>query len=364
MLHDRLRSPKYVLMVTNVYFPVIGGISTYVRDLADGLVDKGFKVRILIFPVKCLQLHRFIRWIIYLWFIAFILLRVFLLRMKGIVPVVHSHSASFCLLSAVTTKWLFGCKAMHTFHSPLDRKSWVLEKFTPFLDQVIYVSRATRELYRKFGVPTHPDEAVVPGCIRVSDFPVPSFEKRFSLQPPRILFVGRICKEKGVREAVEAVALMKEEAQIDIVGPAQTADQDKYLDDVKGMVERSEILKRRVRFLGMLTGDPLKQAYTQASIFVCPSVWEEPATIVIPEAMAAGIPVVAFDTGGLRERIRNGEDGLLVSKGDVKAFAQALDELLNDKERLEKMSRAARKRAETDFDREIMIDQYIELYQK
>lgn len=364
MLHGRLRNPKYVLNITNVYFPVIGGISTYVRDLANGLVDKSFKVEILVFPVKCLQLHRFIRWIIYLWFIAFILLRVFLLRMKRIIPVVHSHSASFCLVTAVMSKWLFGVKAFHTFHSPLEKRSWVLRKFTPFLDRVIYVSSATRELYRRFDVPPHPDEAIIPGGIRVSDFPVPFFEKRFSLQPPHIMFVGRICKEKGVREAVEAVALMKEEAQIDIVGLAQTADQKEYLDGVKGIVEKSEILKRRVHFLGKLTGDPLKQAYTRASIFICPSVWEEPAPMVIPEAMAAGIPVVAFDTGGLRERIRNEEDGLLVPNGNVEAFAQVLDALLRDKQRLEKMSRIARRRAETDFDLAVMVGQYIELYQK
>ena len=160
------------------------------------------------------------------------------------------------------------------------------------------------------------------------------------------------------------MALMKEEVQIDIVGFAQAAEQKQYLDNLKNIVEKSEILKHRVRFLGKLTGGPLRQAYSQASIFVCPSVWEEPATIVIPEAMAAGVPVVAFDTGGLRERIRNGQDGLLVSKGDVEALAQALGALVKDRERLEKMSRKARERAETDFDREIMVDHYIELYQK
>ena len=364
MSHDNLRDQKYVLMITNVFFPTIGGISTYVKDLADGLTDKDFKVEIIAFPRKFLQLNRLVSWTIYPGFIAFILLKILLLRTKGIMPVIHSHSASFCLFAAVSAKWLFGCKAIHTFHSPPNRTSWVLKKFTRSLDKVIYVSQATRDLYRKFGVPMHPNEAIVPGCIRVADFPAPFLEKRFSLQPPHILFVGRICKEKGVREAIQAVALMKEEVQIDIVGFAQAAEQKQYLDNLKNIVEKSEILKHRVRFLGKLTGGPLRQAYSQASIFVCPSVWEEPATIVIPEAMAAGVPVVAFDTGGLRERIRNGQDGLLVSKGDVEALAQALGALVKDRERLEKMSRKARERAETDFDREIMVDHYIELYQK
>jgi glycosyltransferase involved in cell wall biosynthesis len=84
--------------------------------------------------------------------------------------------------------------------------------------------------------------------------------------------------------------------------------------------------------------------------------------MVISEAMAAGLPVIAFDTGGLRERVRTGEDSLLIPKGDIKAFAEALDALCNNIERLEKMSRMARKHAEMEFDRSIMSQKYLEIY--
>jgi glycosyltransferase involved in cell wall biosynthesis len=356
------KKDKYILMVTNVYFPVIGGISTYIRDLSEGLIEKGWRTEITAFPMKWSQFNRIVRWALYIFFIMKVLFKVAQLRKEGISPFVHSHSASFCLLSAVMSKWMFACHTLHTFHSPIDRNSWILTKFTPFLDKVIYVSEATRNLYRKFSVPIHLNEAIIPGGIKVSKFKMPDFETRFSTYPLKILFVGRICKEKGVRELIEAVQLMNNEAMIEIVGAAQASEQIKYRDNLINMVNASDILKRRVNILGTLTGEPLQQLYEQASIFVCPSVWEEPAAIVIAEAMAAGVPVVAFDTGGLRERIHHDKDGLIVPKGDIAALARTLDEMITNIEKQKLMGTAARRRSEKDFDRSIMIQKYIDLY--
>ncbi len=84
-------------------------------------------------------------------------------------------------------------------------------------------------------------------------------------------------------------------------------------------------------------------------VLVVPSSGEDATPRVVLEAFSAGIPVVAFDAGGLREIVRHGEDGVLVPAGNVTELAAQLQALALAPERLEYLSRNARRRWLTDF---------------
>ena len=71
--------------------------------------------------------------------------------------------------------------------------------------------------------------------------------------------------------------------------------------------------------------------------------------MIVLEAFARGVPVVATDVGGTPELVRHGTDGLLVPPNDAAALARALHELLDDPARARAMGKAARERAVTDF---------------
>jgi glycosyltransferase involved in cell wall biosynthesis len=103
----------------------------------------------------------------------------------------------------------------------------------------------------------------------------------------------------------------------------------------------------RVRFRGPLTGAELDRAYAAADVLVLPS-HAETYGMVVTEALARGVPVIATDVGGVSEALGHGEDGdrpgLLVPPGDSVAFGAALRRWLGDAELRERLRRAARER--------------------
>ncbi len=90
------------------------------------------------------------------------------------------------------------------------------------------------------------------------------------------------------------------------------------------------------------------------NVVAVPSV-SEGTPLVVLEAMAAGVPVVASRVGGIPDQIRPGREGILVPPGDPKALSEALLGLLRDPERARRMGEAGRLRAATEFSHENMV---------
>ena len=81
------------------------------------------------------------------------------------------------------------------------------------------------------------------------------------------------------------------------------------------------------------------------------------------EALAAGTPVIGFDTGGCADLIRSGENGLLVEVGDSAGLARALHTLLMDQASMQAMGRCARERICSQTDESIVAAAYLQVYQ-
>ncbi|MCY4146765.1 MAG: glycosyltransferase family 1 protein [Chloroflexi bacterium] len=101
-----------------------------------------------------------------------------------------------------------------------------------------------------------------------------------------------------------------------------------------------------VTFMGYLRGDRLASAYASADIFVFPSRLETFGLVVV-EAMAAGLPVVAARVGGVTEVVREGSNGYTFASGDTSGLAQGIHAIAKDRETLRWMGRQARAYAET-----------------
>jgi glycosyltransferase involved in cell wall biosynthesis len=105
----------------------------------------------------------------------------------------------------------------------------------------------------------------------------------------------------------------------------------------------------RVRWLGMLSRNTLRQFYRSADLYVWPAV-KEAYGIAPLEAQAAGLPVVAGYNEGLAGIVADGETGLLARQGDAAGFAAALRALISDAPRRARMSEAALLRTARDHD--------------
>jgi glycosyltransferase involved in cell wall biosynthesis len=98
--------------------------------------------------------------------------------------------------------------------------------------------------------------------------------------------------------------------------------------------------------MGYMTGEPLSQAYASADLFVFPSAMEAYG-LVVTEAMAAGLPVVASRVGGVCDVVEEGVNGYTFNVGDVSALIEGVRKIAGDRAKMEQMSIAARAFAET-----------------
>ena len=147
----------------------------------------------------------------------------------------------------------------------------------------------------------------------------------------RLLYVGRVSKEKDLDVLVQAFRELRREkvpVQLSIVGhgPYSTAL-------AKQLPEAC--------FTGYLTGETLARAYASADLFVFPSTTDTFGNVII-EAQAAGLPVIVADEGGPAELVREGETGLITKARDAADFARAIRRLTGDEALRRQMGAAAR----------------------
>lgn len=166
--------------------------------------------------------------------------------------------------------------------------------------------------------------------------------ERRSGSPARLVFVGRLARQKGLDLLLEAVArLPGREAALDIVGDGPERER------LEGLAASREA-GCPVRFLGWRSGDDLVACYQSADVFVVPSRDEGMPNTVL-EAMACGLPVVGSRISGIEEAVRDGETGLLFPPGDVGALADTIARLMADGGERARMGAAARDRVRGAF---------------
>jgi len=140
-----------------------------------------------------------------------------------------------------------------------------------------------------------------------------------------VLFVGRLEYEKGVQTIIEAAPRV-----IDQLPHTRflVAGHGTYEDDLRKQVATLG-LSHSFEFLGFVEESEMSALYQQASLLVAPSIYE-PFGLVVLEAMACGIPVVVGDTGGLRELVQHGENGLRIPPERVRLLSFTIIRVLTD----------------------------------
>ncbi len=198
----------------------------------------------------------------------------------------------------------------------------------------VAVSDAAAEIVRR-RMGTTP--RVVPNGVEVARFadaiPARAPEGR------RLLFVGRLERRKGFAVAVAAFAEMarrERDLHLIVVGEGPERAAVEQLDPG---------VRARVRMLGRVSDEELPGWYASADLFLAPATGQESFGIVLVEAMAAGVPVVASDVAGYRAVLDGGRAGLLVPPGSPEALAAGASRLLADATLRARLRRGGRRRA-------------------
>lgn len=160
----------------------------------------------------------------------------------------------------------------------------------------------------------------------------------------RLLFCGRFVEKKGLLDALAAVKLVRGEGmdlEFRVVGDGPMRE------EAEGFVE-DNFLSPYVHFLGMIDHNAYKKELYGAQLLIAPSRVAEDgdteggAPTVLLEAQASGLPVLSTTHADIPEYVVNGEGGILVGEGDVKALATALTSLIRRPQELRKMGKLGR----------------------
>jgi N-acetyl-alpha-D-glucosaminyl L-malate synthase BshA len=201
---------------------------------------------------------------------------------------------------------------------------------------------------------------VIPNFVDTARFrldPCPKMRARFAPHGERILtHISNFRPVKRVEDVVRIFERVRREiaAKLLLVGDGPDRPRASQLAERLGV-------SQDVISLGLESN--VEEFLCTSDVFLLPSA-EEGFGLAALEAMAAGVPVVATDYGGLPECVANGETGFLHEVGDVEAMAASALRLATDCDLRKKMSRAARQRAVTRFATDAVIAQYEAFYER
>jgi glycosyltransferase involved in cell wall biosynthesis len=170
-----------------------------------------------------------------------------------------------------------------------------------------------------------------------------------------VIYAGQIVRGKGVDVLLESLARIRLPFECLILGDGNHRASCEKLSRKLG-------LSGRVQFKGYVAPDELKGFYRDASVAVLSSVWPEPFGAVGLEAMRYGLPVVAFDAGGIKEWLTDGQNGRLVPWMDRGAFAASIEALLLDKALARKLGERGRQMVAEQYPFSKYIDGLEELF--
>lgn len=243
--------------------------------------------------------------------------------------IVHAHEPAAPPLCPIVLRHSHAVN-VGTFHAYRETNT-VYQMARPLLRPVynklngrIFVSQAVRD----FTLAQFPgDYRVIPNGIDFHRFAHPNIQpiERFDDGRPNILFVGRLDKRKGFRHLIRAFPYIKQvvpDARLIVVGAYEDDDKAPFI-----RYARAHRL-RGVHFVGYVSREMLPRYYRTAHLFCAPSTGFESFGIVLLEAMAAGLPIVASDIAGYRLVLTHQQQGLLVPPEDSQALAHAAIKLL------------------------------------
>ncbi len=227
-------------------------------------------------------------------------------------------------------------------------------KISKSIDRIIVPSSYVKEQLVRNGFSKN-NIAVIPHSIEK----VPIREKETKeCRSKNILFVGKLDHIKGILQFIESLSLLKErDWMAEIIGEGNLQKEATTLVHKLG-------LNDRIHFYGNLSKEELNKHYASCAMVVIPSMVPESFGLVGIEAMSFGKPVVAFDSGGIREWLVHNETGFLVRRGDVRELADRVSQLLADPFLAKKMGIEGQKRVNERYRKEPHMERLLTVYEE
>lgn len=200
-----------------------------------------------------------------------------------------------------------------------------------------------------------------------------------TIKPPRektisdsikICFYAGWIPEKGVYEVLSAAEILEKKGRWDFKihfgGSAYSHYKGKAgdADDIDRKVREWTSRLRSVELIGNIRYQDLPDFLAKMDLGLVPSTYPDPFPLVPLEMMSAGLPVIAYDVGGLKECVVDNETGFLVENKRPDKLAKKIEYFLDNRAEIERMGKAARSHVEQNFTWEKHVDQLVDIYEK
>jgi glycosyltransferase involved in cell wall biosynthesis len=256
----------------------------------------------------------------------------------------HNHFGNSSCSVAMLASLMADIPFSFTEHGPaifFEAGRWRLDEKTARARFVVAISHFCRSQLMLFSDPAHWEKIAIVHC---GIDPGAYGRAARGAFGQRVLFVGRLDPVKGAALLLDAFAAARgrhPEARLEIVGdgPERPALETRA---------RALGLGRSLRFLGYLSQDAVARKLEEVDILVLPS-FAEGVPVVLMEAMASRIPVIASRVAGVPELVEDGVSGFLVPPGDVAGLTERLQRLLGDPDLCARMGAAGRAKVAAEF---------------
>lgn len=369
-------------MLTDYFYPHVGGVEKILLDLCLRLVSNGHEVCVFTLNIprtKDVEIFKGIKIIranaieltrltglqsavsIKAWF-----------KMRETIrdfnpDIIHAHhQLFFTTLIGMLLKKQFHIRTITTLHlGSIDTitgiKGRVIKAIEKKMGRIINnnsnlvtaLSNNIREHGIKIGIDSKKFQ-VIPNAVDISYFKMP---RSYSMKPRKVVFIGRLISTKGPQILIEAARLVTKkipDVKFFIIGDGPLR---KKLE--KSAKENN--LSKNVIFLGKVAD--IRNMMKESDVYVRPSIMDG-MPIGILEAQAAGLPVIATNVAGTPEIIIHGKTGHLVKSGDAIELANAILDLLSNQNYLENIAQNGLNLVTSKFDWDNIYKSYETCYQK
>jgi len=291
---------------------------------------------------------------------------------RGIKPdIVHSRNWG-ALEAVIAGRWVRSCRLIHSEHgveadpaAEPRRRNWFRRVAFEMADRVFSVSYHLRDALARCTGFSARKIGVIHNGVEIARFRKdPSVRRRLraDLELSENEFclgcVGRLSQIKDYPTILRAAERFDRWCPswrlLILGGGADRSELEKF-------VSARPVLQRQVRFLG--ASERVPEFLNAIDAYVLPSIREGISNSLL-EAMAAGLPVVATDTGGNPEIVVNGESGLLFPVGDFERLSEVLLQLYEQPETRDQLGKGALQRVTKEFSLDSMVSKYEQMYQE
>ena len=373
-----------IAMFSDTYVPQRNGVSTAVKLYKDKLEERGHEVYVFVpryskeekrneknvieYPAIRYVLEKEQRIAIFHPYVPF--------KIKKMeFDIIHTHTPFSMGILAFLSAKLFDIPYIGTHHTmyeyyrhylpPIIRPSLKMTKalireWCKKLDKVIAPTTEVKNVLVSYGVPED-HIVVIPTGIDVEKFQEPpkyNIKEMFDIEDGKkiILYVGRLGKEKNIPFLMKVFSKVRkrEDAVFLLIGYGPELESLEFLAEELG-------IENDVIFAGKQDREIVIDAYKQADVFVFAS-YTETQGLVIIEAMAAGLPIVALGKLGVKDLLEGSNGGIMLPELNEEEFSEAILKLLNDQKLHKTLGENGKKYVMENFSIDITIDKLLEVY--